>query len=232
MKNQYFGDVNDYVKYGLLRTIIKTTEWRIFVAWYLTPDDNRTDGNRLEYLSKRNFYRKFDPHLFDFLTSTISSKKERTVDVIECSNMLPNAVYHSTLTPDRNEDRTVWFSELREVFDGQDLAFLDPDNGLEIKSIPVGRKNSSKYVSLEEVRKFWSFQSSLLIYQHFPRRPREVFIAETRNRIQKLVNGATIITYRSTNVLFLLVLQSKHEQFADMIRNKIKIQWQEKLVEC
>lgn len=232
MKNQYFGDVNDYIKYGLLRTIIKTTEWRIFVAWYLTPDDNRTDGNRLGYLSERNSYRKYDPDLFDFLASKVSSRKERTVNMIECSNMLPDAVYHSTLTPDRNEERTVWFSELRDAFNGQDLTFLDPDNGLEIKSRPVGRKNSSKYVSLREVRRFWSFQSSLLIYQHFPRRPREAFIAEMRNRVHELVNGATIITYRSTNVLFLLALQSKHEQFADMIRKKIKIQWQQKLVEC
>ena len=33
MKDQYFGDINDYRKYGLLRPIIASS------GWMLTPDD-------------------------------------------------------------------------------------------------------------------------------------------------------------------------------------------------
>ena len=36
MKNQYFGDVGDYGKYGLLRFIAKRGV-TIAVNWYLTP---------------------------------------------------------------------------------------------------------------------------------------------------------------------------------------------------
>ena len=38
MKNQYFGDVGDYGKYGLLRFIAKRGV-TIAVNWYLTLDD-------------------------------------------------------------------------------------------------------------------------------------------------------------------------------------------------
>ena len=56
MKNQYFGDINDYRKYGLLRSIILTTELRILVAWVLTPDDERPDGKFVDYLEKPDFF--------------------------------------------------------------------------------------------------------------------------------------------------------------------------------
>ena len=44
MKDQYFGDINDYRKYGLLRAVVCTSGLRLMVAWMLTPDDGSTDG--------------------------------------------------------------------------------------------------------------------------------------------------------------------------------------------
>jgi hypothetical protein len=49
MKNQYFGDVGDYGKYGLLR-FLAGNNIKIAVNWYLTPDDGSNDGN----ISQRN----------------------------------------------------------------------------------------------------------------------------------------------------------------------------------
>ena len=50
MKDQYFGDINDYRKYGLLRAIVRTSGMRLMVAWMLTPDDGSTDGKFVSYL--------------------------------------------------------------------------------------------------------------------------------------------------------------------------------------
>ena len=44
MKNQYFGDVNDFRKYGLLRTIQRASSVAIGVCWFLTADDGGTGG--------------------------------------------------------------------------------------------------------------------------------------------------------------------------------------------
>ena len=49
MKVQYFGDVNDYRKYILLRRI--SSELKIGVCWMLTPDDGRPDGANRGYLT-------------------------------------------------------------------------------------------------------------------------------------------------------------------------------------
>ncbi len=51
MKNQYFGDVNDYRKYGLLRALQGDGAGGLLVAWMLTPDDGSGDGGLRSYLA-------------------------------------------------------------------------------------------------------------------------------------------------------------------------------------
>ena len=70
MKNQYFGDVGDYGKYGLLRFIAKRGV-TIAVNWYLTPDDQSNDGNIRGYLTNDRD-RKYDPELFDVMTGIVN----------------------------------------------------------------------------------------------------------------------------------------------------------------
>ena len=52
MKNQYFGDINDYRKYGLLRIVAGPGKMSLLVAWMLTPDDGKTDGE-IHFLSAK-----------------------------------------------------------------------------------------------------------------------------------------------------------------------------------
>ena len=49
MKDQYFGDIGDYGKYGLLRFLAKKGI-KIGVHWYLTPSDGSNDGKFTDYL--------------------------------------------------------------------------------------------------------------------------------------------------------------------------------------
>ena len=44
MKDQYFGDINDYRKYGILRALQSKGQGTLLVAWMLTPDDGSRDG--------------------------------------------------------------------------------------------------------------------------------------------------------------------------------------------
>ena len=70
LKNQYFGDVNDYLKYGILRELSKSAE-SLHVVWMLTESDGSADGKFTEYLSSPGKWRHYDPALFDFLRSQL-----------------------------------------------------------------------------------------------------------------------------------------------------------------
>ena len=47
MKDQYFGDINDYRNFGLLRAILRASQLRLLIAWMLTPNDGSTDGKHI-----------------------------------------------------------------------------------------------------------------------------------------------------------------------------------------
>lgn len=51
MKNQYFGDVDDYRKYGLLRILHRVSVFRIGVCWCLTVDDGGAHGENRSHFS-------------------------------------------------------------------------------------------------------------------------------------------------------------------------------------
>ena len=76
MKNQYFGDINDYKKYGLLR-ILTDDHMRLAVCWMLTDADHRADGKFISYLQ--------DPvkweHLMAFSASSCARLRSRSVPV-------------------------------------------------------------------------------------------------------------------------------------------------------
>ena len=96
MKNQYFGDVNDYRKYGFLRCLLDVTKLPLGVCWLLTPNDERNDGERRRYLGDRDRvqWHKYDPKLYDLLSRTRGMKRnERNVSLAEKWRILPEATY-------------------------------------------------------------------------------------------------------------------------------------------
>lgn len=105
MKDQYFGDVNDFRKYGLLRALAVSEGLRLGVCWMLTDGDNGTDGNFLGYLGNPIQYRHHDPELFDWLKQVIEVEMARRTASVEKSTLLGPAVFQSKILTDRHIDR-------------------------------------------------------------------------------------------------------------------------------
>ncbi len=97
MKDQYFGDVNDYRKYGLLRTLLSETGLSHTLCWMLTPSDGRSDGKFVDYLESPDRWQHLDPILFEFLHGTVHKNGLRAVAEIEQSPLLPHTTYHSPI---------------------------------------------------------------------------------------------------------------------------------------
>ena len=225
VKNQYFGDINDYGKYGLLRSILNVGEFRMLVAWMLTPDDGGTDGKSTAYLDKPEKWSKHDSALFSGLGELLGSSDKRSVKLIEQTNLLPNAKYFSEEVPDSRQERDKWANTLFSRAEEFDFVFLDPDNGLEVKSKPYGRKNSSKYLYWQEVAKLWSKGKSLLIYQHFPKKKRHIFIQEILQTLESYTPRSAVEAFSTPYVVFLLALQPKHSEYYQPLLKTVRETW-------
>lgn len=131
MQNRYAGDVGDYIKLSLLRSL--GLGRKLGVAWYLYPDeDHNSDGRHIKYLNHPERWRHLDPSLFDALSALVL--RERAVAALE--RCLRGAHFASAEIPtelspaERCAARTEWFETITSILADCDIIFADPDNGL------------------------------------------------------------------------------------------------------
>jgi len=223
MKNQYFGDINDFLKYGLIRSILRAGKFRMLVAWMLTEDDNNKDGNFRDYLLKPK-WRGCDSELYDGIQILLKGD-DRKVSLLEQANLLPGATYYSRKLTDDTLDRSSWEQELMARAHDSDIVFLDPDNGIQVPSKPYGRKNSSKYLYWREVIGLWKQGKSILIYQHFRREERDRFIHRILGELRDHAMGAFVEAFSTPRVVFFLVLQPEHQKYYHSIVADVADNW-------
>jgi hypothetical protein len=209
MKNQYFADINDYLKYGILRAIAKANI-RVCLCWMLTKDENKNDGGKIKYIQDSDKWRKYDPALFDVMKWSIK-KNIRSIDVAEKKQLIPDATYHMTLLKDERNERVQYFIELTDISTTSDLIFFDADNGMEVKSVKKGNKDSSKYLYWDEVERFANTHS-ILVFQYFPRTNREKFVEITIQRFMAMSYSTSVSTLITPHVGFFLVRHPLHER--------------------
>lgn len=210
MKNQYFGDLTDYRKYGLLRCFSEAG-LRVGVAWMLSADGSSRDGRRTAYLRDPAAWRGLDPPLFDFLRSCVHGAAGRSVQTLERSELLPDARFHTQILSDGANARHDYFCQAMRNLDGCDLIFFDADNGLEVASVLPGRRGSSRYLYWSEVVQAWDQGVSLLIFQHYTRQPRTMFSRRLCVQLAERLGGA-VEALTTAHVVFLIAAQKRHSR--------------------
>lgn len=225
MKDQYFGDVNDFRKYALLRALCLSSGLRLGVCWMLTEPDGRTDGNFLGYLSNSIQYRHRDPALFDWLKQVVEVEKDRRTARIEMSGLLGPAVFQSRILNDAQADRAKYFLEGGSLFSGCDLVFFDPDNGLEIRSRPRGRRHSSKHLFHDEVCEIFRAGSSVLVYQHFIREKRAEYTVRIASELSSRTGASSVFSFSTPHVLFILAAQERHVNALRKQLPTVELEW-------
>ena len=220
MKNQYFGDINDFKKYGLLRVLSNRGEIRTAVCWMLTTDDDGGDGGSIGYLGAGAKWRDFDPVLFDHLREWVFVRKVRDARGAETSAILPNCRFAPGVLSDDVGERSRYFEGCLDIARGCDLVFFDPDNGIAVKSTLYGRKGSSKYLYWHEMERFWRAGHSLLVYQHFPHVKRGPYVESKARELIRRTGAPEVISFRTSRVVFLLVPQ---EDRLDFFRERCQV---------
>lgn len=201
VKHQYVGDINDYRKYALLRTLSAGGANRIGVCWMLTPPDGK-DGNRRNYAK----YQHCDPELFDVLVPTLDDPSLRRVSYIEESGIIPGTTFHADPLPPGAAERAAYMTECRVRFADTDLVFFDPDNGIASPATKPGQ-TSTLHVSLDEAVAFYGEGKSVLLYQHRPKlQTWEDLIASKTGQLRTVFpDTATWVFWKADVALFLLV---------------------------
>ena len=237
MKNQYFGDVGDYGKYGLLRFL---TERGVTIAvnWYLTSDDQSNDGNIRGYLADEK-NRKYDPELFDVLRE-MNGHKEYDVTRFAARGLIPGAVYFddkvqpqfadSTLSvPDKRLARERWHQQALAGCCESELVFMDPDNGLRAGK-PSARKDAQKFVYASEAYSYYDRGQDVVYYCHKGRRTKSQW--ERAKRIMQTCCPDAVllgITYhRGTQRSYIFVLHPEKESFyRALLKAFLESSWKE-----
>ena len=188
MQDRYAGDVGDFGKFGLLKHLL-AEGFHIGVNWYKTsPPKSEADksGNFIQDDGKHKIKREYfpcDPILAKGLLD-ISQNETRSIAMIQEAAFLDESMIEYYTDPISVEKRTEWHNSALAQLKTCDLVFLDPDNGLRVKS--VGRKSarSVKYVLEDELFAYLRSGKSVVLYSHRQRKPEEKYFSELLSRFQ------------------------------------------------
>lgn len=124
MRDQYVGDISDYLKFAFLRAVRHDYN-QLGMAWYYLPGhDGRPDGQHVDYLMEPA-WSELDPPLYQ----SLGNLPQRTVAALERQNFWPQETrFHRA--PVGEPTRPEWVDSMVADLDESDLIFLDPDNGL------------------------------------------------------------------------------------------------------
>ena len=174
MQDKYVGDIGDFSKFILLKKVFD--DEKIGLNWYLYRGyENNNDG------IYTNYHYDADYGISDILNA-LACNNERNINSLEKEmkkvftdiRYFNEPVESEECEIDRADYRQKWFDRFLEQFkeENRTVVFLDPDNGIEVKSVPnIGRKKAGKYVFYDEIEKLLSVDSfeTIVIYQHYKR---------------------------------------------------------------
>jgi hypothetical protein len=225
MQDRYVGDVGDFAKYGLLRRLAGAGNEqliRLAVVWCLFPDEtHNNDGRHVSYLRRRDF-EGLDDTLLAALQKIIASG-ERCISAVSRGGLFPvgtvfcdavvSAPAASRPSPnDRLQYRAAWLGRCVAATEKSDLVFFDPDNGLEVASVPKHHPSAGKYIYWDELARFWRRGDALLVYHHINRTmPAARQVSDLRSRFQETLEGAIalpLVFRRGSCRIFWLVYRS------------------------
>jgi hypothetical protein len=247
MRDNYVGDVGDYYKYGLLRALCGDT-LKLGVAWYLYTDPcNSADGHHLRYLTvqKREQYRSCDPELYDKLGQLVEENARSVAEVHKRDILPPDTAFHgevlslshlakgSAATAQKRLDyRAQWLKDALDATAGVDIVFFDPDNGLQVESVPKHHDKGPKFTFYDELLPFWQRGQSLVIYQHKNRQ--RTAQAQIQNRLDELQHHlgqaafSTAVYFPACSGRFFLILgQEKHRNALEKRCQQFRHIWRE-----
>ncbi len=182
MQDRYAGDIGDFGKFHLLRTLFLESFYDLKQIWYMYPnEEHNSDGQYINYFDKVN---GCDTFLEETLQRIVKGK--RTVQALEEAKLLPSCTFFGFFITNKGKDelnyRQKWLNDAVIFAKNADFIFVDPDNGLATKfdkaskGITIlgldafkSKPKSGKYIFLDELQKFYEVGRCVVVYHHLNR---------------------------------------------------------------
>jgi hypothetical protein len=212
VKNQWFGDPNDYFKYDLLIFLAeRLTSKQLSVIWMLTENDESPGGQKINYERGAG-----DEGLFRFLEESLN-KGARDVSKLEeyfrgAGHRFEYCPYGAR-RPFRHGDRPAYFEEIPKENLDDAVVFLDPDTGLEVKS--MGDRNGDEYVTYNDVESIHGRMGSasiLVIYQHLPHANRNFSLYGKFNELVERLRCPIPTSISDNRIAFIILAKDRKRQ--------------------
>ena len=216
MKDQYFADERDLLKYDLaiyLTEELPGIERFTFIPM-LTANDGSSEGGQISY--PRGVGR---PALYDFLqdclrndTRQVSRLREYFQDQHDFEYCPHGDTHDLEFT---NSSREQYFKTIPDRNLERAIILLDPDIGLKARSATRG--DLHKYLLNEEVKSVFNRmdeRSVLIIYQHLPRLPRPTFIYGTQLRLMESLRCPAPCSISDGSVALIMLTKGKDRRKA------------------
>lgn len=223
MKNQYVGDIGDYGKYGMLRSLA-SKEIKVGINWYLCPDDGRTDGSHTEYLSDERM-RAYDEAVYDALKQ-LAFREDKTVQWVENSGILDGMFFYNKLLDSdsvhwsrRAEKRKAWHQGALKALSEADLVFADPDNSLSATR-KATQKGAEKFILPNEIMDYYNRGQDIVYYHHRSRKNDEGWMAE-KTQMRRFLPDARLMAVALRRWSYRVYIFVVHEDRADFYNNAI-----------
>lgn len=228
MRNQFFGDVYDYIKYGLIRRLTNYGERPSALCWMMREDEDNTEG-RITSFQEDLGVRSFDPPVFDLLVA-MRDRNERDVRVIERSGLLPNTRFYTPILTDYADQRRDYFDQFFVKAKDRELICFDPDTGIQgqQRNVAPGGPESSKYLMRDEVRRAFKCGHSLLIFVHKARvENKQGLVKRTQDNLIAVEGAEYLLGFIHKNASFFLVPQSEKVDEYERIAKQVEKDWPE-----
>ena len=243
MQDKYVADIGDFAKYGLLRWLSSMTspgrELRLGVQWYRFDgkDPATNDGQRTDYLNGQNPKDRrlicCDKSLAEDMRNVLAN--DRSIRSVELSGALPQStafygegLHFDDIAPSqrrqRRERREQWNRTALQQLSGQDVVFLDPDNGLQVKSRSRTSRLGPKYVFFDDLIPYWQRGQGLIIYQQYDRDEQRIQKKSALLRKALGIDGPAgeIMALSAFSRVFFVIPNPANPEVAELLRNRVR----------
>lgn len=133
-------------------------------------------------------------------------------------------------SPSQTFSRRDWHIKALEVLRCADIVFLDPDNGLLVKSVSAGSTKSNKYVIPNEIADYFAAGKTVFIYNHRCREQESVYLQrfDWMHEDSILKNAViTGVTFKRGTVRdYIFALQPSHAAIImECVDNMLQSSW-------